>query len=440
MRVPRLATATTLLVLLSLAAASTRIGSSGAGAVGNGAPRYNIKELAPVSTQFRNQSIAYGVNALGQAVGESGSAQSGHDDHATLWAAGRPPLDLGTLGGPRSRAEAINTRGVVVGYSEIARPPGTRGAFHAFIWHRGGIRDLAPELDAQADGINDLGAIVGSAHVPRDAQYSAAYLILPRGRLTQLAPPASAALDVNEYGSSAGYVVPTGFDFNPHAAMWNGRRQIYLGTIVPGNFAAAASGINLFDHAVGYTIGDSTWNAFIRRNGRTLVIPNRSGTTATLAFAVNNADVVVGAAGAINMWRAWWWKNGQGSDLNTILPPTSGWTLEVANDINDLGQIVGYGTHNSVVRAWLLSPPPRTMVTNVYAVARRIRPRNAAYQRRVQRTFGALLRRRNLHSGCRLLADLRRYLKKNRRLDAAERITLDANLRGIAIQAARCGS
>ena len=32
-----------------------------------------------------------------------------------------------------------------------------------------------------------------------------------------------------------------------------------------------------------------------------------------------------------------------GLDLNSLLPPNSGWTLTSATGINDAGQIVGYG-------------------------------------------------------------------------------------------------
>jgi hypothetical protein len=39
-------------------------------------------------------------------------------------------------------------------------------------------------------------------------------------------------------------------------------------------------------------------------------------------------------------------------DLNTLLPVGSGWTLAVANGINDSGQIVGNGNNG----AFLLTP------------------------------------------------------------------------------------
>lgn len=42
-------------------------------------------------------------------------------------------------------------------------------------------------------------------------------------------------------------------------------------------------------------------------------------------------------------------------DLNTLLPPDSGWTLESAKDINNLGQIVGFGKHNGQPRGFVMT-------------------------------------------------------------------------------------
>jgi probable HAF family extracellular repeat protein len=39
-----------------------------------------------------------------------------------------------------------------------------------------------------------------------------------------------------------------------------------------------------------------------------------------------------------------------------MIPPGSGWVLIGAEDINDDGRIVGYGTKNGETRAFLLTP------------------------------------------------------------------------------------
>jgi probable HAF family extracellular repeat protein len=55
---------------------------------------------------------------------------------------------------------------------------------------------------------------------------------------------------------------------------------------------------------------------------------------------------------------AFLWSRETMVDLNSFLPTNSGWVLYGATGINDLGQIVGDGTHNGLNRAFLLTPTP----------------------------------------------------------------------------------
>lgn len=43
-------------------------------------------------------------------------------------------------------------------------------------------------------------------------------------------------------------------------------------------------------------------------------------------------------------------------NLNQLLPAGIGWELIEATDINDAGQIVGYGRFQGRIRAFLLTP------------------------------------------------------------------------------------
>jgi probable HAF family extracellular repeat protein len=62
-------------------------------------------------------------------------------------------------------------------------------------------------------------------------------------------------------------------------------------------------------------------------------------------------------------------------DLNYAVANLNGWTLESAAAINDLGQIVGYGTIDGVEHAFLLDPgmvavpEPSTYVIGVLLLA-----------------------------------------------------------------------
>ena len=77
------------------------------------------------------------------------------------------------------------------------------------------------------------------------------------------------------------------------------------------------------------------------------------------ATAISNNEIVVGTSTLINgtdsAFR--WTRAGGMIDLNTLLPPNSGWVLLEAYDVNDKGQITGYGLHNGAGHAFRLNPP-----------------------------------------------------------------------------------
>ena len=75
-------------------------------------------------------------------------------------------IDLGSLGGTVGGASAINSRGQVVGISNL---PGDNFA-HGFLWDGSVLKDLGTfGGDAsQADSLNDSGEVVGSADFPGD--------------------------------------------------------------------------------------------------------------------------------------------------------------------------------------------------------------------------------------------------------------------------------
>jgi probable HAF family extracellular repeat protein len=88
----------------------------------------------------------------------------------------------------------------------------------------------------------------------------------------------------------------------------------------------------------------------------------------TIPYSINNSGQVVGTS--TNSDRAFLWTAEAGIwDLNDLLDASgSGWTLSVAFDINDHGQIVGSGIHNGVGHAFLLTPidtppPPQPILS-----------------------------------------------------------------------------
>src|SRR2546428_10824145 len=75
--------------------------------------------ITDLGTLGGTASIAFGVNNVGQVVGDSNTTTSGIRPHAFLWQNGAM-TDLGTLGGTFSTASGISNFGQGVGVSDTS--------------------------------------------------------------------------------------------------------------------------------------------------------------------------------------------------------------------------------------------------------------------------------------------------------------------------------
>jgi probable HAF family extracellular repeat protein len=129
------------------------------GAVMWGPGKGEIQELPGLPGD--TTAAAIGINDEGQVVGASGLCKRPHDRHALLWQHGSV-TNLGSFGGTRNRANAINNRGQIVGNSELAGDT----AQHAFFWRDGVMTDLgtlAGDSSSFAFGINNKGQVTGQS-------------------------------------------------------------------------------------------------------------------------------------------------------------------------------------------------------------------------------------------------------------------------------------
>jgi uncharacterized membrane protein len=135
-------------------------------------------------------SVAYGVNERGQAVGaaQTSTADPDGEDFCGFKALGLPSkgttclpflwqyavtIPLPTLGGGNGTAYMVNRQGTVAGFAENTTKDSTCPApqklqFKPVIWESGEIQDLptaAGDLEGVAKAINDKGQVVGGSGI-----------------------------------------------------------------------------------------------------------------------------------------------------------------------------------------------------------------------------------------------------------------------------------
>jgi large repetitive protein len=310
---------------------------------------YAVMDLGTLGGTY---SEANAINASGEVAGSSTQTADGAL-HAFSWQDG-VMTDLGTLGGTVSHGYGINDAGQVVG---PALPPGS-GNYHAFLSSSGNMTDLGTlgAWDSVAHDINNSGQVVGWRG---DYPTWLRGWIWQNGVMTDLDPlpgnpENSEAGGINDSGQVVGYSShfdESFYDYVTMATLWTNGVPQYLGSL-PDSPNSNAFGLNDSGQVVGWS-GDSISNhACLWQNGTMQDLGTLAGSGESLAIAVNASAKVVGISGS----RAFVWQNGVMSDLNGRLTAGSGWELAGAGSINDGGQIVGSGIVNGETHAFLLTP------------------------------------------------------------------------------------
>jgi probable HAF family extracellular repeat protein len=331
-------------------------------------------------------SRACGINDRGQIVGRSALANG--KVHAFLWQAGAM-TDLGTLPDLLfSSARAINNRGQVVGDSTLTGGP----PFHAALWENGGVIALGAlpgGTRSFAIGINNRGQVVGGARTAGNLQVHG--FLWQDGEMKDLgvllaSDQQSVARAINSQDQVVGNSSQVIRDPPPppnRAFLWQDEQMTDLGTL--GGDWVIAFGINERGQVVGASFTpNGELHAFLWQEGVMTDLGTLGGTsgvaqpplpascnlqphpgafggtavgTFSLANGINNRAQVVGRSIAANGEdHAFLWSDGVITDLNSVIPAGSGWTLIEAASINSSGQIVGFGTINGQTHAFLLTP------------------------------------------------------------------------------------
>jgi probable HAF family extracellular repeat protein len=291
-----------------------------------------------------SSSIAWAINANGDVVGWS-NGQEG--TRAFLYTSAGMVALPGLPDRPRTVARDINDAGVIVGSANA----GGTDLGHAVLWSGGSVQDLGTlgtGSFSEAWGVNNAGQVVGWSYVEGAALGVHGFLYTEADGLVDLTPRSDTgyALDINDAGQVTGYQTAFG---GYHAFRWQAGTFVDLG-VVPG-----------FAHSFGWAINASGWvtgssvsasgnsERVFRRNERRGGLVSLGGVGETnVAFGINALGQVVGRGRpSPGLKRAFLYTSEGGlQDINTLIDPSLGWFVLAAHDVNDAGQIVGYGINN----------------------------------------------------------------------------------------------
>ncbi|MFC3711309.1 PEP-CTERM sorting domain-containing protein [Sphingoaurantiacus capsulatus] len=324
------------------------------------APTYTLTDIGDLAGGS-NYSAAWGLNNLGQVVGQSSGASG---MRAFVWANGTMTAlpTLAGAGGFGTGARGINDAGQIVGNG--VGFIGQQAVFRGIVWQDGvatSIGDLAGGPNySEAYAINNSGQVAGTSY----ATSGQAAAIWQNGSLSALGdlPGGSSAglgYAINADGQVAGQ---GGAATGTRAALYTQGQVTNLGDLPGGGDSSIARGINDAGHVVGQssTVNAASQNvthAFLWVNGVMTDLGDLAGgADGSFAYDINNAGRVVGYGLGSTGAEAAMWFGGEVFSLGSLVANLGGWQLTQASAINERGQIVGYGLLNGTTRAFLLTP------------------------------------------------------------------------------------
>ena len=330
-------------------------------------------------------SLALWISDHGQI---DGTSQNGTIDpltgipeqRAVIWK-GRHIQDLGTLGGNESFSIGDNSQEQVVGGATNTVPDSFSGfgtQIRAFLWQNPGpMQDLGTLLtgtDSTAYVINEHGQVTGASYInstPNSNNGPACPSNVPtqdpffweNGTMTDigtLGGNCGFPFLINNHGQVAGQSDLPG-DLSYHPFFWEKGMQTPkdLGTL--GGDNGFASWINDDGVAVGRgdLPGSQVHHATLWSDGKVTDLGTVQGDACSTAYGINSRNQVVGISAVCeHTGHAFLWEDGGPMiDLNMVIAPGSGLQLTAAWNINDRGEIAGFGVlSNGDQHAYLLIP------------------------------------------------------------------------------------
>ncbi len=341
-------------------------------------PRYALTDIGKLPGT--DLSVATCINDNGDVAGACNSASV--NQVAFAWRNG-VMVNLGKLPkGTFSYASAINLSGVVVGDGDTGN-----GRPQSWVTTAFGLYNFFPNSggNTHAIGINDAGVICGYYTKSLSGNVSswrgAIWTVDPKDptRYRETDLPALPGINskftsaipfaFNQSGQAAGWAVND--IIGQHATFWNNDAKhsiVDLG-VFPGDWSSIAWGMNDLGQVVGesHPPGSSrpvVWNNDAAHTPSEL--PLLPGDNYGIASKINTLGHVLGTSavsdpatgtGTAPRWVVW--RDGGVFEIQSLLDASGlGWTINAVTGINNVGQIVGFGTANGETHGVVLTPIP----------------------------------------------------------------------------------
>ncbi|MDQ1830077.1 PEP-CTERM sorting domain-containing protein [Massilia scottii] len=299
---------------------------------------------AAVPTAVRSYTVTVLPDAMSPAgINNAGQIVGTRNGQAYLWSAGGG-IDLGTLGGTSSTGTALNRFGEVTGGALTAS-----GDEHAFIYSKGVMTDLGTiggGTMTRGTAINDRGQVAGNFYAPATGWGA---FVGEGGLLRDIGNLGGASIwasGINNAGRVVGSSLGQG-EFHPPQTAFVYENGAMSALNYSPSGSSSANAVNQAGQITG-TDWHGPESAYLYTNGMTQVLGSMYGLAAWGTALNNRGEVVGNLGGALQVpFFAFIYANGRMSDLNTLIDPALGWTVQSAAGINDLGQIAAYGCHDS---------------------------------------------------------------------------------------------
>lgn len=324
-----------------------------------------------------NNSFGSWITENGLVAGFSGNSEidplTGLPEvRAVFWNDGQI-INLGTFGGNESLANAVNSRGQVVGLATNTIPDpfnfyGFGEQMHAFLWQKGQTQDLGTlgdGPDSIAFWVNEAGQVAGISYInstpnPITGLPTMHPFLWENGVMHDLGTIGGTQVfqlnALNERGQVVGSMTLADEDPNHvHPFLWDGKTLLNLGTF--GGDAGEPNWINNTGEVVGHADTSTACSGgegpishpFLWKNG----VMEDLGTAPGIdpldgggaANGINSKTQIVGISGNCDnsVVVAFLWEKGSMADLNSLVPPNSAVQLAVGFYINDREEIIALG-------------------------------------------------------------------------------------------------